>query len=195
MNRSVTGAFDLTPSTAYSCKTSWGELSFDPNAKDANNITVPTLTIHGTVFIDGNARIAPSSKPLIRVVGVGTIYVAGSMVVAGTNVCAAYSGSSCDWAKPGAGHWDVTHNFLAIVAGVVGGGGQLETTDSSVSISAFSTTTTVDAPAFEGSSARKQTKSCLPVSIEAALAIASTSRSSLTHQTYFFVKACLRVDI
>ena|SRR5438105_11380654 len=57
------------------------------------------------------------------------------MVVAGTNVCAAYSGSSCDWAKPGAGHWDVTHNFLAIVAGVVGGGGQLETTDSSVSIS------------------------------------------------------------
>ena len=33
MNRSVTGAFDLTPSTAYSCKTSWGELSYDPNAK------------------------------------------------------------------------------------------------------------------------------------------------------------------
>ena len=135
MNRSVTGAFDLTPGSAYSCKTAWGELSYDPNAKDANNVTVPTLTIRGTVFIDGNARIAPSNKPLIRVVGVGTIYVSGSMVISGTNVCAAYIGNNCDWAKPGAGHWDVSQNFLAIVAGVVGGGGQSETTDSTVSIS------------------------------------------------------------
>ena len=135
MNRSVVGAFDLTPPTAYSCKTAWGELSYDPNAKDANNNTVPTLTIHGTVFIDGNARIAPSNKQLIRVVGVGTIYVSGSMVISGTNVCSAYSGTNCDWTKPGPGHWDVTQSFLAIVAGVVGGGGQSETTDASISIS------------------------------------------------------------
>jgi hypothetical protein len=129
MNRSVTGAFNLTPATAYSCKTSFGELSYDPNA------SVPTLTIHGTVFIDGNARIAPSNKPLIRVVGVGTIYVSGSMVISGTNVCAAYSGTNCDWSLPGSGHWDVSQNFLAIVAGVIGGGGQSETSDSTISIS------------------------------------------------------------
>jgi hypothetical protein len=135
MNRSVSGAFDLTPAAAYSCKTTWGELSYDPNAKDANNVTVPTLTIHGTVFIDGNARIAPSNKPLIRVVGVGTLYLSGSMVISGTNVCAAYSGNNCDWTKPGPGHWDVSQNFIAIVAGVVGGGGQSETTDSTISIS------------------------------------------------------------
>jgi hypothetical protein len=135
MNRSVMGTFDLTPATAYSCKTTWGELSYDPNAKDANNTTVPTLTIRGTVFIDGNARIAPSNKSLIRVVGVGTIYLSGSMVISGTNVCSAYSGNNCDWAKPGAGHWDVTQSFLAVVAGVVGGGGQAETSDASISIS------------------------------------------------------------
>jgi hypothetical protein len=134
MNRSVTGAFDLAPANAYSCKTTWGELSYNPS-QTLNSVTLPTLTIHGTVFIDGNARIAPSNKPLIRVVGVGTIYVAGSLVISGTNVCAAYSGNNCDWALPGTGHWDVTQNFLAVVAGVVGGGGQSETTDSTISIS------------------------------------------------------------
>jgi hypothetical protein len=135
MNRSVMAAFDLTPPSAYSCKNAWGELSYDPSAKDANNNTVPTLTVRGTVFIDGNARIAPTNKKLIRIVGVGTIYVAGSMVISGTNVCSAYSGTDCDWTKPGPGHWDVTQSFLAIVAGVVGGGGQSETTDASISIS------------------------------------------------------------
>jgi hypothetical protein len=134
MNRSVTGAFDLTPTTGYSCKTSWGELTYNPS-QNINGVTLPTLTVHGTVFIDGNARIAPSNKPVIRVVGVGTIYVAGSMVISGTNVCAAVSGNNCDWTKPGTGHWDVSQNFLAIVAGVVGGGGQSETTDSTISIS------------------------------------------------------------
>ena len=134
MNRSVTGAFDLTPATAYSCKTTWGELSYNPS-QTLNNVTLPTLTVHGTVFIDGNARIAPSNKPLIRVVGVGTIYVAGSMVISGTNVCEAVSGNNCDWSLPGSGHWDVTQNFVAVVAGVVGGGGQSETTDSTISIS------------------------------------------------------------
>jgi Tfp pilus assembly protein PilV len=133
MNRSVTGAFNLTPSSAYSCKTTLGELSYDPNAV-VGGTTVPTLTVRGTVFIDGNARIAPSNKPMIRVVGVGTIYVSGSMVITGTNVCAAYSGSNCDWSLPGSGHWDVSQNFLAIVAGVIGGGGQSETSDSTISI-------------------------------------------------------------
>lgn len=133
MNRSIVGAFDLAPASAYSCKTTWGELSYDPN-QTINGVTLPTLTVHGTVFIDGNARIAPTNKQVIRVVGVGTIYVAGSLVISGTNVCAAVSGTNCDWSKPGAGHWDVSQNFLAIVAGVVGGGGQSETSDSTISI-------------------------------------------------------------
>ncbi len=133
MNRSVSGAFNLTPGSAYSCKTALGELSYDPNAV-VNGTNVPTLTVHGTVFIDGNARIAPTNKQMIRAVGVGTIYVSGSMVITGTNVCAAYSGTTCDWSKPGSGHWDVTQNFLAVVAGFVGGGGQSETSDSSISV-------------------------------------------------------------
>ncbi|HZC29308.1 MAG TPA: hypothetical protein VE269_06175, partial [Gaiellaceae bacterium] len=93
-------------------------------------------TVKGTIFIDGNARIAPSNIPLIRYVGVGTIYISGSFVLKGTNLCAAYvfSAKDCDWSLPGSGHWDVTTNFLQLVAGVVGGGGQSETPDSSTSV-------------------------------------------------------------
>jgi hypothetical protein len=137
MNRSIGSAFDLTPTSgAYSCKTAYGELSWNPSAVDANGNTVPTLTIKGTVFIDGNARIAPTNVQLIRYVGVGTIYISGSFVLKGTHVCAAYifSAKDCDWALPGTGHWDVSQNFLQIVAGVVGGGGQSETPDSSTSV-------------------------------------------------------------
>jgi Tfp pilus assembly protein PilX len=136
LDRSETATFNLTPSTAYSCTTSLGQISWDPSAKDANGNTVPTLTVKGTVFIDGNARIAPSSIQLIRYVGVGSIYLSGSFVLKGTNVCAAYifSSKDCDWSLPGSGHWDVSSNFLNIVAGVVGGGGQTETPDSSTSV-------------------------------------------------------------
>jgi hypothetical protein len=137
LNRSVGGTFDLTPTTgAYSCKTAFGELSWDPNAKDANNNTVPTLTVKGTIYIDGNARIAPSNVQLIRYVGVGTIYLSGSFVLKGTHLCAAYvfSSKDCDWSLPGSGHWDVTQNFLEVVAGVVGGGGQADTPDTQTSV-------------------------------------------------------------
>lgn len=137
MNRSIGSAFDLTPSSgAYSCRTSYGELSWDPSAKDANSNVIPTLTIKGTVFIDGNARIAPSNVQLIRYVGVGTLYISGSFVLKGTKLCAAYvfSSKDCDWSTPGTGHWDVSQNFLQLVAGVVGGGGQSETPDSSTSV-------------------------------------------------------------
>ena len=137
MNRSIGSTFDLTPSSgAYSCKTAYGELSWDPNATDANGNTVSTLTIKGTIFIDGNARIAPSNIQLIRYVGVASIYVSGSFVLKGTHVCAAYvfSAKDCDWSAPGSGHWNVSQNFLQIVAGVIGGGGQSETPTASTSV-------------------------------------------------------------
>jgi hypothetical protein len=136
MNRSVSGAFDLTPISSYSCKNAFGELSWDPNALDADSNVVPTLTVKGTVFIDGNARIAPTNIQLIRYAGVGTIYLAGSFVLKGTHLCAAYvfSSKDCDWSLPGSGHWDVSKSFLEIVAGAVGGGGQSETPDILTSI-------------------------------------------------------------
>lgn len=132
MNRSVPSTFNLTPSTAYSCKTAFGELSWNPSASP------PLLTLKGTLFIDGNARIEPQSMPLVRYQGVGSLYLTGSFVIKGTNVCAAYSGSNCDWAKPGSGHWDVANNFMDIVAGGLGGGGQSDATDTTISVSLVS---------------------------------------------------------
>lgn len=134
MNRSVPGSFNLTPTTAYSCKNSFGELSWDPTASP------PTLTVKGTVFIDGNARVDGGNISLVKYVGVGSIYLSGSFVVKGTKLCAAVASpaTNCDWAKPGAGHWDVANNFLDVVAGGVGGGGQTETADSTVSVALVS---------------------------------------------------------
>jgi hypothetical protein len=126
MNRSVSGAFNLAPSSAYSCKTSFGEMTWDPTNK--------LLTVKGTIFIDGNARVDNSSTGYLRYQGVGSIYVSGSFVIKNVNVCAVLSGTTCDWSLPGSGHWDVQNNFLEVIAGGVGGGGQTETPDSNTSI-------------------------------------------------------------
>jgi hypothetical protein len=92
------------------------------------------------VFIDGNARVDGGNISLVKYVGVGSIYLSGSFVVKGTKLCAAVASpaTNCDWAKPGAGHWDVANNFLDVVAGGVGGGGQTETADSTVSVALVS---------------------------------------------------------
>jgi hypothetical protein len=130
MNRSITNTFNLTPSTAYSCKNGFGELTWNPSASPK------TLTLKGTVFIDGNARIDIGS--VIKYTGVGSLYLSGSFVVKGTNVCAVVSGSTCDWSLPGSGHWDVQNNFIDVVAGIVGGGGQSETPATDVSVEFYS---------------------------------------------------------
>jgi Tfp pilus assembly protein PilX len=127
MNRSVPSTFNLTPTSSYSCKTAFGELSYDAS----NHV----LTVKGTVFIDGNARVDPGSGvSVIRYTGVGSLYLSGSFVLKGTSLCAAVSGNTCDWSLPGSGHWDVANNFLNIVAGGIGGGGQNDTAASDVSV-------------------------------------------------------------
>ncbi|MDQ5822304.1 MAG: hypothetical protein M3540_12765 [Actinomycetota bacterium] len=128
MNRSVLGTFNLTPASPYSCKNAFGEISWNPTASP------PLLTVKGTVFIDGNARIEGGNVALIKYTGVGSLYLTGSFVVKGTKVCAAVSGSDCDWAKPGPGHWDVATSFLDVVAGGIGGGGQSDASDSTISV-------------------------------------------------------------
>jgi hypothetical protein len=130
MNRSITSTFNLTPSTAYSCKNGFGEITWNPAASPK------TLTLKGTVFIDGNARVDVGG--LVKYTGVGSLYLSGSFVVKGTDFCAAVAGGTCDWALPGTGHWDVQNNFIDVVAGVVGGGGQSETPASDVSVELYS---------------------------------------------------------
>jgi Tfp pilus assembly protein PilX len=128
INRSVPGTFNLTPGSAYSCKTPGGEIAWDPTQNPK------LLTIKGTIFIDGDARIAPASgNATIRYTGQGALWLSGSFVVKNTNVCAVVSGSGCDW-NLGAGHWDPNSTFFEVVAGYKGGGVQADTPAPDVSV-------------------------------------------------------------
>ena len=132
LNRSVAGTFSLT-GASYTCKTESGELSYNSSTK--------VLTVSGTVFIDGNARI--DSGGVITYTGMGTLFLSGSFVLKNTTVCAVASGNDCDWTL-GSGHWRPSTcpavdsakdcKFLNIVAGYVGGGGQSDVPSSDVSV-------------------------------------------------------------
>jgi PilX N-terminal len=69
-----------------------------------------TLTVQGTVFIDGNLSFASSDYAIYQ--GQGTIYVNGTVSVgAGAKICAQpVSGSACQ------GNYDPSQNLLEIVA-------------------------------------------------------------------------------
>jgi hypothetical protein len=110
-NRSVPGSFDLTASSSYTCRTTLGgqpqgELSWDSAAN--------LLTIRGTIFIDGNAKITRTA----RYTGQGTIYLSGSLLVSGRMCAVALTTGKCNL-EPGA--WDVNTKLLAIVAAGTGG--------------------------------------------------------------------------
>jgi Tfp pilus assembly protein PilX len=108
MNVSL-GTVDLTPSTAYDCqKVVAGEtvaqLKWVPGS---NPSQAGTLTIEGTIFIDGN--LTWSNLSLIRYEGRGTIYVAGTLTI--QNQAELCGVATCDET------WDPEVNFLAFVVG------------------------------------------------------------------------------
>jgi hypothetical protein len=87
---------DATPS---------GELSW--------NATTKTLTVKGTIFIDGSAKISNSALNTYN--GQATLYLSGTFRSTGS-LCARYSGSSCDFAS-----WDPNSELLTIAANGNGG--------------------------------------------------------------------------
>jgi hypothetical protein len=84
----------------------FGELSW--------NDSTDVLTVKGTIFIDGNAKITQTA----RYTGQATIYLSGSLLVSG-RMCAVLSSSKCNFSN---GAWDPNTALLTIVAN--GGGGQ-----------------------------------------------------------------------
>jgi hypothetical protein len=95
--------FDLTGAT-YSCTSANG------SAKLAWDAPSRTLTIKGTVFIDGSAR---SSATNAKYVGKGTIILSGLYTMDNnTALCVNLSGSTCATTAP----WDADTTALAIVA-------------------------------------------------------------------------------
>ena len=94
------GIANLTPSSSYKCETVGGEISWDYPSK--------TLTVLGTIFIDGSAKIDIGGT--VRYKGQATIYTSGSLLVKNTSVCGYSAGASCV-----VGSWDSTQDLIGFV--------------------------------------------------------------------------------
>lgn len=79
------GLIDLTPSTSYTCKTFAGELSW--------NASTRVLTVRGTMFIDGSAKIENGLTNSYT--GQGVIYMSGTLLIKNSKLCGKLSGSNC----------------------------------------------------------------------------------------------------
>jgi len=84
------------------------------------NATTKTLTVSGTIYIDGSAKI--SNNLLNSYNGQGTLYLSGTFRVTGS-MCAAISGSTCNFAG-----WNPDFDLFMVVAN--GNGGQVNPGDS-----------------------------------------------------------------
>lgn len=113
-NGSVPGTFNLTPdNSSYTCKTVQGELSW-------NNVT-RTLTVNGTVFIDGNVTATSSSQTPVTYTGWGScttaapcdgvIYASGTVFINSVKICGVVVSGNCDW-----GNWNPNAKILVFLA-------------------------------------------------------------------------------
>ena len=107
-----TAAAHVTAQTAEWKTPASGEIAW--------NATTKTLTVSGTIFIDGSAKVSNGAVNTYN--GYGTLYLSGTFRVTGT-LCAAASGSDCNFAG-----WNPDADLLMIVAN--GSGGQVNPGDS-----------------------------------------------------------------
>jgi hypothetical protein len=100
---------NLTPGYDYTCRVG---PSSAPDGELSWNNSTKTLTIHGTIYFDGSAKIDNNS--LNRYVGQGVIYLSGTFYLNG-KLCGGVSGSSCNF-----GAWDPNTTLFGIIANGTG---------------------------------------------------------------------------
>jgi hypothetical protein len=96
----------LTPASSYSCQVAGGgQLSWDYPSK--------TLTVSGTIYIDGDVKIEPVSGSgwTVQYNGQATVYVSGSLLMKNIKLCGAVTGSDCDFAT-----WNPNTEMLVFAA-------------------------------------------------------------------------------
>ena len=94
--------------------------STPPSGLLAWNATTKTLTINGTVYIDGGARVSNGAVNAYN--GYGTLYLSGTFLISGT-MCAAVVSGACNFAG-----WNPDKDLFMVVAN--GNGGQVNPGDS-----------------------------------------------------------------
>ena len=136
LDNSVPTVFNLVQGTSYSCKTLSGELTWDASSK--------TLTVHGTIYIDGSAKVEKSwgGQDAALYQGQGTIYLSGSSLLKNTSLCAviAANGRDCNMVTSA---WDPNANALIVVAKSKG-------TDAGVQATADNSSVEVKSSQFQG---------------------------------------------
>ena len=103
-------AVDLTPPASYTCKTPLGELSWDASSR--------MLTVNGTIFIDGSAKVGNSSVNAYT--GMGTLYLSGTMYMKSAKLCAVRTADGAGCTTDG---WNPNERLLVIVANGTGTAG------------------------------------------------------------------------
>jgi hypothetical protein len=111
-NGSVTTVFDLTPASSYTCRVGppsspTGELSWNASTK--------VLTVAGTMFIDGSAKV--TNGALNQYNGQATLYISGTLLMNG-KLCGGTNGTDCDFAN-----WNPNTEMLTFVVGGDGANG------------------------------------------------------------------------
>jgi hypothetical protein len=84
------------------------------------NATTKTLTVSGTIYIDGSARVTNGAVNTYN--GYGTMYLSGTFLISGS-MCAAVVSGACDFAS-----WNPDKDLFMVVAN--GNGGQVTPGDS-----------------------------------------------------------------
>jgi Tfp pilus assembly protein PilX len=110
---------NLVPNYSYTCRV--GPAS-NPDGELSWNNTTKTMTVRGTIFIDGSATI--SNGTLNQYNGQGTIYLSGTLYINGL-LCGGVSGSNCDFAS-----WNPNSEMLTFVANGIGPNGSVPSGDS-----------------------------------------------------------------
>jgi hypothetical protein len=111
-NNSVASVQDLTPAASYTCKGSGGEISWNAGTK--------VLTVNGTIFIDGSAKVDNGSVNTYT--GSGTIYLSGTLLMKSAKLCQATTGSGSSTTCTTSG-WDPSVRMLVFVANGNGSAG------------------------------------------------------------------------
>jgi Tfp pilus assembly protein PilX len=110
-DNSVSTVFDLTPTgSSYTCRV--GPAS-GPLGEISWNSTTKKLTVWGTVFIDGSAKVVNTSA--LEYNGESTLYLSGTFLMDnGAKLCANLNGGGTDCDFSG---WDPNTTMMTIVAG------------------------------------------------------------------------------
>ncbi|HEV3408340.1 MAG TPA: pilus assembly PilX N-terminal domain-containing protein [Gaiellaceae bacterium] len=112
-NNSIPGIVHLTPNSSYTCQTAGGELSW--------NATTRVLTVKGTIYIDGSAKVENGQINTYN--GHGSIYLSGTLLLKNSKLCAIVDGSNCTTTA-----WNPNEKMLVFVAEGAGGQVPIDTT-------------------------------------------------------------------